>query len=657
MIIKRMTLRNFRQFIGEQTIVFSTDAERNVTVLIGRNTAGKTTFVRAFEWILYNDKNGFDDKILLNKNIADRLRVGSSSTVAGALIIEHNGSEYEITRTETYMCYDVGKIRRTQTKADLFELRTDGQTKVKLDSDFDENIERILPNGLSKYFFFGGERIGAITEKKDIEASVKGLMGLDVLSNAQKHLKKVITKFKRNLDVSGNADAEAAQKTITKRTTELKKLASEKENLQNELEYWREEEVRLATELKTNEETAENQKERERKEKLIVTYQERIEKDKKQLVKNFSSEALAFFSTPLLKNALTLLNSKSDDTESVPNMDSVAIDYILNRGICICGTHISPGSAAEHCLLKEKAIQPPEAIGSLVRRYKEQATNYISSSREFVEMLNSDIRSIREDERLLAQAKDDKEVLDKKLANAKDVSIIENNLQAAKRNVRTISSAIEENIGKASICKKEIEEANAQIRRLTKTNEKNKKIYRYISYTEATLSWIADAYKERESSVREKLQDKVNTNFAKLYHGNRSVTIDERYHVKYLDVTTEESDGLKAIKSFAFVTGLVDLAKEALKSENSREADLESQIYPLVMDAPFSNVDEIHITNIAKLVPQSAAQVIIAVMDKDWETAEKTFAPVLGKSYLIEKDVDTDGKPCETITHIKEKRG
>ena len=55
-----MTLRNFRQFIGEQTIIFSTDAERNVTVLIGRNTAGKTTFVRAFEWILYNDKNGFD---------------------------------------------------------------------------------------------------------------------------------------------------------------------------------------------------------------------------------------------------------------------------------------------------------------------------------------------------------------------------------------------------------------------------------------------------------------------------------------------------------------------------------------------------------------------------------------------------------------------
>ena len=46
-----------RQFIGEQTVEFSTDSEKNVTVLIGVNTSGKTTLIRAFEWILYN-KNG-----------------------------------------------------------------------------------------------------------------------------------------------------------------------------------------------------------------------------------------------------------------------------------------------------------------------------------------------------------------------------------------------------------------------------------------------------------------------------------------------------------------------------------------------------------------------------------------------------------------------
>ena len=66
MLIKKLRLKNFRQYIGEQVIEFSTEHEKNVTVLIGVNTSGKTTLIRAFEWILYN-KNEFDDKNLLNK--------------------------------------------------------------------------------------------------------------------------------------------------------------------------------------------------------------------------------------------------------------------------------------------------------------------------------------------------------------------------------------------------------------------------------------------------------------------------------------------------------------------------------------------------------------------------------------------------------------
>ena len=80
MLIKKLILKNFRQYIGEQEISFSTDKEKNVTVLIGMNTAGKTTFVRAFEWILYN-KNEFDDKNLLNQNIVDKMQQGETRDV------------------------------------------------------------------------------------------------------------------------------------------------------------------------------------------------------------------------------------------------------------------------------------------------------------------------------------------------------------------------------------------------------------------------------------------------------------------------------------------------------------------------------------------------------------------------------------------------
>ena len=111
---------------------------------------------------------------------------------------------------------------------------------------------------------------------------------------------------------------------------------------------------------------------------------------------------------------------------------------------------------------------------------------------------------------------------------------------------------------------------------------------------------------------------------------------------------------MRAVKSFAFVAGLVDLAKEALSSDKSKVANIGPQYYPLVMDAPFSNVDETHIRNISQILPNSAAQVIIAVMQKDWEPASEIMAPVIGKSYCIEKDLDPEGREIDTITHIKE---
>ena len=53
MLIKSIILNDFRQFKGTQKLEFSTDADKNVTVLLGDNTFGKTTILQAFNWCLY----------------------------------------------------------------------------------------------------------------------------------------------------------------------------------------------------------------------------------------------------------------------------------------------------------------------------------------------------------------------------------------------------------------------------------------------------------------------------------------------------------------------------------------------------------------------------------------------------------------------------
>lgn len=50
MLLKSMSLTNFRQFNGTQAVNFSVDPEKNVTVIMGENGSGKTTLAQAFTW-------------------------------------------------------------------------------------------------------------------------------------------------------------------------------------------------------------------------------------------------------------------------------------------------------------------------------------------------------------------------------------------------------------------------------------------------------------------------------------------------------------------------------------------------------------------------------------------------------------------------------
>lgn len=199
-------------------------------------------------------------------------------------------------------------------------------------------------------------------------------------------------------------------------------------------------------------------------------------------------------------------------------------------------------------------------------------------------------------------------------------------------------------------CERDIKNCEDAIAKYAKSSKKNQKLVRYITYATLVQEWLSETYQEKEGKVRSELQQRVNDNFAKMYHGERSISIDDKYRVKYTDVTTEESDGLKAVKSFAFIASLVSMAKDRILDDEDMQL---GQVYPLVMDAPFSNVDEIHIDNICQILPKTANQVIMAVMQKDWEYASINLGKYVGKSYTITKDKDANGKEIDTATHIR----
>lgn len=662
MIINRIDLYNFRQYIGHQAIEFSTDPDRNVTVLIGINTSGKTTIVRAFEWCLYG-KIGFENPVLLNSEVRNNMNVGDSQQVWVSVTFTHDDRLYTLKRQFTYVCSErhveddkpkVGLNKKPTENLTLEYLQNDGQTKTPINREnITESMDRVLPKDLSDYFFFGGERISGIANRTDLSKAIRGLMRLDVLENARDHLAQVQKGFEKSIDTSGDENAQKARDSLETAKKQLETYQIERVNAENQVEYWRNKESEYNAELaKSNiEQVKKAQEERKRIASAITSEKQKLEEAKQSLVNSFNNRPFAFFGMPAIKKSLEILETVKESTECVPGMDQDSIDYLIARGYCICGTRLDVGTSPHQNIMAERKKLPPEHIGSVVMNYKNKAEGYLSGNENYCDTIVNRYKEIRSIQRQLGILSDEQEKLDALIIDDTDAKVIEDKRKEAHTHYVESQSDLDQIVKNIGRCEGTIRNCETAIDKFAKSSSKNQRIARLISYAQEVYAWLDSTYKEKESIVRTELQRRVNENFSKMYHGERSITIDDKYRVKYSDIKTEESDGLKAVKSFAFIASLVSMAKDKILDDSAMKL---GQVYPLVMDAPFSNVDEIHIDNICQILPHTANQVIMAVMKKDWDYAVDNLHQFVGKSYLIEKDLDSEGKEIDTSTHVKD---
>ena len=661
MIINRLELYNFRQYIGYQSVDFSTDTEKNVTVLIGINTSGKTTIVRAFEWCLYG-KNGFEDPVLLNSEVRANMNVGDVQDTWVSVNFTHDNKEYTLRRLFKYVCsehkvasdgtVEVSLNKKPEERLTLEYLQSDGQTKTPIDrSNITESMDRVLPRDLSDYFFFGGERISSIANRTDLSKAVRGLMRLDVLENARDHLGRVLKSFQGSIDTSGDANAQRAKDAIETYKIKLAQYEQDKANADQQMQYWNDKEKEYSAELAKSdvEQVRKAKAERDRLEKTIASEKQRLENAVKAMVDAFNTRPFVFFGMPALKKTMDVLESVKASTECVPGMDQDSIDYLLKRGYCICGTHLDPNTLPYQRVMEERRKLPPEQIGAVVMNYKNKTEGYMAGNENFLTNLESRYKDIRSIQRTLGFLQDDYDKQAGIIVDDTDAKAIEAKRKDAHAHYIEAKSDYDQATQSIGRCKENISNCEATISRYAKNSKKNERTYRMIAYSQDVYEWLNRTYQEKENTVRSQLQQRVNDNFSRMYHGERSIIIDDKYRVRYSDIKTEESDGLKAVKSFAFIASLVSMAKDKILDDQEMQL---GQVYPLVMDAPFSNVDEIHIDNICKFIPQTANQVIMAVMQKDWGYAANDLAPFVGKSYVIAKDIDAEGHEIDTSTHI-----
>lgn len=657
MRLQSIELTNFRQFKDEK-IQFAIDKNQNVTLIMGDNGSGKTSLAQAFFWCFYGT-NSFQDKILLNRFVANNMIPNQKEMVCVRVYLEHKQEEYCVVRQQEYTKQyndslkpqnSILAISKKDKNGNRMWLGT-GKTESLKNIELTNTINDIMPQDLSKYFFFDGEKIETLSKEissgrksNNFVEAVNSLTGLKATRNALNHLNP---KLKGS--VIGKLEDEyigGSDRKIAELTEEIKRLKSEWQSAYDDINS-ADESIKsndlyieeLENKIKTYAEAENLQRTKTNRQNELKEHKRRKYQSLSRIYDNLNRDNLfnRFICEWPVKEALVILSNSDVSGKDIPKLHGDTIKYLLKQKQCICGTILEENSKEWKVLENLINYLPPESIstsiGNFIKRMKDKY-------QEKVYLLNnarSDFASILTLDEQISQCLEEIDEIDKKL-NGKDVSREVNRLNqlisTTKNNtvqLRNNKSALEKRIGGFSVS---IQSKETERDTLAKKSSQNASIALAKKYAEALYDKFNVEYTAKEIKTKANLQAYINENFKKFFNGSITLQIDDNYAVKvsvndkFNSLETSTAQGIAVI--FAFLAAIIRIAKENSANET----------YPVVMDAPLSTLDNQRIKIVCDTLPQIADQVIIFIKDTDGKVAEQYFGNAIGRRLTFDKISD-----------------
>jgi DNA sulfur modification protein DndD len=356
MKLLRAHIENFR-LLKDVTFEFSTDKDRNLTVIRAANESGKTTLLTALQWGLFGDEalpdRGRSFRLSpIDVSSGDKVSVTISVEVDCEIPTRTGSRKYRLIRfvTETVRG---GQWERGAANVNLFHLTPNGAAPV---DNPEAHIRPHLPRELREVFFTDGDRALSFIEgskgdqMKRVEGAIRSLLGLTVVEDALSHTRKVSTEL--NQKIKKDAGNREELQTVSDR---LSALEEQRPGLEEQVRAAREARLKLEDlEEEADRKLSDalrkgNREDLEKQRQAAIRGRQSAEKDTAQAARDhanlFRSELLG---KQLLAGPFAKAKSVLDGLHKqgkIPNQTIPVLEDRLNQPNCICGESLDPNDA------------------------------------------------------------------------------------------------------------------------------------------------------------------------------------------------------------------------------------------------------------------------------------------------------------------------
>lgn len=637
---KKLRLKDWLAYGGTTELSFSGfKSGENIVTIHGQNGFGKTSLLRALEFLFHGDMGRQE----YFEHWHDRAQDKGKGSMAVELEFRYDSRPFRLVRRVDFKPRSNGDKIYAYTDFELIDVRNG-----EVEDQAQDKIELMIPKKSQQFVFFDGAEITRYAQRQHNEGvreAIERMLGIPAVRNLGYDLEKLtdsLSDEQAEIAVQENQSQQLVQE-IDDLKRELENHKDQKSNKEEKLQSV----LSSADELER--ETAEiskieaEQNQLEEKRSRLKDYEDRREEKKEEIEAYIENAPLR-----MLREPLTQIVQKAQAQQgggatrrTAYKQQQKFLESLLDEAECVCGRSMTDSAA-------DRIGEEIDRLQDIASRMSDSSSNHMLNFPELntisalVQRLQNDDRDGKKlfdtlstiDDRI-EEIETDIRRLERSLENHPDVNVAESMRLQREYGERASTlrgeiRGLQENIHRVS---KEIEDKQRELDKLTADKEEGSRITKTLQTSRRLGKAVDDFVDQLVERKRETIEENATDIFTEItnkpdeyagVHVNDDYTLEVYRHDSTVVENKKLSAGEKEVLAYSFITAL------NLSSPNPA---------PFVMDTPFGHLDSKHRDRLLQSLPRLDVQVFLLATDRDLPEHERNrIQPYLADEFIIRRD-------------------